>query len=322
MPPRALRRLGRAQRLALGAAQDAIDAWGGSPEPADDAAALVGTGLGCLGETAAFLENLVERDEREPSPTHFIHSVHNAAAAQIALCFGLRGETSTFSHGQISFELALWQALWLIRRGRSRQVVVVGVDELSPYAVAAGQARGWWRRDPAPLEPMAGGGLDGSLPGEGAAGLVLGPPAEGRARVDAVRVEPLLDPRLSRLDPRAEAGFIGDALAAAGRAPDGVDLFLLGANGDRRLDALYGDVARALAAAAPGARCGVFKHRCGEFCTAPAVGVALAARAVGEGRLPPEIRPLPGGEEPPGVSRVAVYHLHEAGYHSVCLVAS
>ena len=106
VPARTLRRLGRTQRLALGAAHGAMKDCGGVPDP-ESVAVSLGTGLGTLDETAAFLENLVEREEREPRPARFINSVHNAAAARAAMALGFRGENDTFVHECISFELAL-----------------------------------------------------------------------------------------------------------------------------------------------------------------------------------------------------------------------
>jgi len=280
LPARAQRRLGRAQRLALGAAQQALDACPQPPGPPEEVAVIVGTGLGCLGETAGFLENMVQQDEREPMPARFINSVHNAPAAQISIAFGFRGENLTFTHESISFELALWQALALLRAGRTRYALVVGVDEISPYTITALRER--------------------TTLGEGAAALLLGPAREGLPRLLAVRARPLAE---RRPDPSAEADFVRGALLAAGRAPEDVDLILCGSSADGVL----------------GIQRGTFGRLCGEFCTAPAVGFALAARGVREGRVPDGVL-LDGALDRP-LSSVAVYHLHEAGYQSIGLIA-
>ena len=320
LSPRALRRLGRAQRLALAAAERALDAAGEGNRPSDGGAVVVGTGLGCLGETAAFLENMVQLEGREPKPAAFIQSVHNAPAAQLAICFGLRGENQTFTHGAISFELALGHALWVLRAGRSRHVLAVGVDEASPYAITAGQEAGWLRREPEPLMPMAEASSRGTLPGEGAAGLLLGPPAPGVPRLAVVRARPLPHPDVRRVDPEAEVGLVRDALTAAGTSLERVDLLLLGANGFAASDQACAQAVRALRAEHPAMACGVYKHLCGEFGAAPALGVALAARSVREGALASQIRCLHGGGAARPVARAVVYHLHESGYHSVCVV--
>jgi len=322
LSPRAVRRMRRAQRLALAAAERALEAAGEANRPSDEGAVVVGTGLGCLGETAAFLENMVQLEEREPKPAAFIQSVHNAPAAQLAICFGLRGESQTFTHGAISAELALGHALWVLRAGRSRHVLAVGVDEASPYAITAGQEAGCLRREPEPLMPMGEASSGGTLPGEGAAGLLLGPPAPGVPRLAVARARPLPHPDVLRVDPAAEAAFIRDALGLAGISLDRVDLLLLGANGFGASDHACARVVRAVRAEHPGMACGVYKHLCGEFGAAPALGVALAARSVREGSVAGEIRCLHGGEAARPVATGVVYHLHESGYHSVCVVTS
>ena len=52
----------------------------------------VGTSVGAVGETAGFLENLIQGEGEHPKPTKFINSVHNAMATQIAIQFGFTGE--------------------------------------------------------------------------------------------------------------------------------------------------------------------------------------------------------------------------------------
>ncbi len=325
VPARALRRLGRTQRLALGAAHRAMEDCGGVPDP-ESVAVSLGTGLGTLDETAAFLENLVEGEEREPKPARFINSVHNAAAAQTAMAFGFRGENDTFVHESISFELALWQGCRLIETGRSRHVLAIGADELNPYFLLAGREYGWWRKDSAPLAPMDEPGRQGTLPGEGAAAFLIGRPGsdpEGKPlpRIAGIRVRPLKEESVRNVNPADEVEFIRGLLADAGVRLGHIDLYLFGANGRAASDAAYADVGRALSEAAGGGiRCGVFKQRCGEFCAAPAIGLALAVYTVRTGHVAPEIQCRgPDGAGRP-VSSVALYHLHETGYHSICLV--
>ena len=138
IPDARLRRLGRAQKLAVIAAERAVRPGADHAKPAGGMAVLVGTGLGELGQTSAFLENLDSKGEAEPKPACFVNSVHNALASQIALLLGCTAENHTFTHGFISFELALWQAMAALRSGRIEAAVVCGADEVSPYLLAAG----------------------------------------------------------------------------------------------------------------------------------------------------------------------------------------
>jgi 3-oxoacyl-(acyl-carrier-protein) synthase len=326
IPAGSLRRLGRAQRMALAAAHLAVKDSPVGLAAGEAGAVAAATGLGELGETAAFLENMIALGEREPRPACFVNSVHNSLASQIAMGLGLKGENHLFTHGPMSFELALWQALHVLGTGRAEQVLACGADSLSPYVLAAGRAFEWWRSDGAALAPMSEPPVAkrGTLPGEGAAALLLARPrpagpGERRARIAAVLARPL---HLPSFEAEAELGFMEQALAGARLALGEVGFVLFGANGDERLDAKYRQVALALASRL-GRQMpwGVYKHLCGEFCTASALGVALAAQIVRRGRVPDELaRPLAPAPDAP-VANVLVYHLSETGQHSVCVVS-
>src|SRR5207247_10722028 len=89
------RRLSRLVQMALLAARRSQSPdMPASSEPARRLAVAIGTGLGFLEDAGAFLENLISKDEREPMPARFANSVHNAAAAHIALDLAARGMNS------------------------------------------------------------------------------------------------------------------------------------------------------------------------------------------------------------------------------------
>src|SRR5690606_14663565 len=107
LPPEGTgRQGGRTGRLALALARQAL----GDEEPAPNTATIFGTGLGCLTETAAFVEHMNAAAEATPKPRMFAASVHNAIASRVALQFGARGECQTFSHGEVSFAHAVFAA--------------------------------------------------------------------------------------------------------------------------------------------------------------------------------------------------------------------
>jgi 3-oxoacyl-(acyl-carrier-protein) synthase len=325
--PNTLRRLGRAQRMALVAAHLAVQECA-ALEHRESVAVSVGTGLGALGETVGFLENMIEREEQEPKPTRFINSVHNSLASQIALTLGFRAENHTFTHQAISFELALWQALRVLHAGHAPRVLACGADELNPYIVAVGCRFGWWRQGAGRLEPMAPGRRKerGTLPGEGAAAFLLAPPSQASrtARIRTVRALPVDPRKLLRMDARHEVDFIERALCEVDAHVTDVDFLLLGANGDGPLDTAYAKVAQGLSSAVGRPlRWGVFKHLCGEYYTASAFGLAVAARMVREGHAPPGVEYAgPGCARERPISSVLLYCLSRAGYHSLCWVTS
>ncbi len=122
VPAAKLRRLGRAQVTALSAAiLAAKDADQDLPLNVNTAV-MVGTGLGEQEETGEFLRQMFLSGGQELRPARFINSVHNSIASNVAIFFGARAENYTFTHGAISFELALGGAIRAIQSGRADAV--------------------------------------------------------------------------------------------------------------------------------------------------------------------------------------------------------
>jgi 3-oxoacyl-(acyl-carrier-protein) synthase len=254
------RRLSRLVQMALVAARRSH-----TPDPAQRLAVAVGTGLGFLEDAAAFLENLISKDEREPMPARFPNSVHNAAAAQIAIDLGARGMNSAPTTGEISFESALWQGMCQLATGEADAALVGAVDELNKYPLSIGKRWGLW--------------TERTRPGEGAmvASLV-------RAETAPTPLAHVTAVRLGRYRRPFEAEREGDWIAAAIDLA-AVDVVLSGAKGWPALDENYTAVVAALSA-----RAGrtlehqTYKQLCGEFHAASAFGFSVAVDLVRRGK--------------------------------------
>ena len=328
-PPNRLRRLGRAQVLALTSAVLAVKDCTHPVPFGDRSAVVVGSGLGEQDETASFLRCMFATNEAELRPARFVNSVHNSMASQIAIFFGARGENNTFTHGAVSFELALESCLRSIRTGRADSVVVCGVDVLTPYAVTVGCAFGCWRAGDTTVDPMADAphADAGGLPGEGAASILLArpdiiPDAARIARIAAVAVK-ILDAPISHMDLAEATGFITDTIGYAGIHARDLSLAIFGANGDPELDAAYRKLEEALSAASGiPVPFGVYRHRCGDFHTASALGVSLAIDVVRTGLVPDAVmcrRPPRSGWSS---GKVLVCSLSLPRHLSVCVVTA
>ena len=103
LPAKVLRRLGRAQRLAMTAAHLALEDAGIGAGDREGIAVCLGTGMGELGHTYAFLENMIEWEEVEAKPAACINSVHNAIAGRSAIGLYGKGDTDTVIHGSPPF---------------------------------------------------------------------------------------------------------------------------------------------------------------------------------------------------------------------------
>ncbi len=138
-PKTALRRLDHFSRLALLAACQALEsggclALGRKGSRVDfgpgELGLVLATGYGATGTTFAFLDSILDDGDSLASPTLFSHSVHNAAAANIAMLLGITGPCLTVSQFELSFASALCSALVWLREGRVRAVLLGAVDEV------------------------------------------------------------------------------------------------------------------------------------------------------------------------------------------------
>lgn len=231
------------------------------PDPTQRLAVAIGTGFGFLEDAAAFLENLISKDEREPMPARFPNSVHNAAAAQVAIDLGARAMNSAPTNGEISFESALWQGMSQLAINEADVALVGAVDELNKYPLSIGQRWGFWTEQTKPGE----GAMIASLTREETATAPL-------ARVTAVRLGRYRRP----FNAEREAEWIASSVDLPR-----VDVVISGAKGAPMLDAYYATVVAALAARAGRAlEHQTYKQLCGEFHAASAFGFSVAVERV------------------------------------------
>ncbi|CAN5255636.1 hypothetical protein BH09SUM1_BH09SUM1_18630 [soil metagenome] len=294
-----MRRSGRTQLLALAAAAEAIAGAALTQLERDETAVLAGSGAGESNDTVEFLRNMIANDEAAPKPSKFINSVPSSVAGQIALEFGLRGETAVFMQHSASFEAALWQGLQTLRNGRVPFALVCGADAIERDVLAVGYARAWWRKDAANFDVAEDSKqVIGSIPGEGAAAFLLAPSgSHGRPVMGRVTVS--LPQHFPGIDPEREAAAIAAFLKSAGVSPRELAFVLTGANGNGVLGHSYRRVMEAAGLPVP-AR--TYKQTCGEFCAAASLGLFTA------------MRELPG----PGVA--LIYHLNGFRARTLMLV--
>ena len=223
LTPNQRRRLSRMVQMALIAARRSQ-----APDPAQRLAVALGTGFGCLEEGAVFIENFISNDGRAPMPSRFSGSVHNAAAAQVAIDLGAHAMNSAPTAGEISFECALWQGLHQLATDEADAALVGAVDELNKYPLSIGQRWGHWTEE--------------TRPGEGA--MVARLTRAERAFAPLARVTTVRLGRYRRpFDAEREADWIVTAVDLTA-----VDVVLSGAKGWPALDAKYSAVVAALSA--------------------------------------------------------------------------
>lgn len=255
----ALRRMSPVIRMGLACSKVCMQEAG--LDQAD--AILVGTGLGCVRDTAKFLNQVIDNQELLLNPTAFIQSTHNTVSGQIALLLNCRAHNLTFSQNSLSFETALLEALLLLKEEGFSNVLLGGLDELVEESYLLMRKNDCAR---------------GTL-GEGAGFFVLSDQASGKsmARVDALEMKQAL------ADGEDISASTLSFLSAAGLKPGDINVFISGRNGDERYDGLY-DKAEKLFDQALLVN---YKDLVGEYHTASAFAMYLAARMIAENNIPP-----------------------------------
>jgi 3-oxoacyl-[acyl-carrier-protein] synthase II len=259
LSPNQRRRLGRLIQMALIAARRSHQ-----PESGKRLAVAIGTGLGCLEDAEAFIENLIAKEEREPMPARFPNSVHNALASQVAIDQKATGLNSAPTVGEISFECGLWQVINQLAVGEADLGLAGAADELNDYTLSIGKRWGLWN--------------DRILPGEGAMVASV-------ARDDAAgeRIGMIETVRLGRyrrpFDPEVEAAWISSAVDLKT-----IEVLLTGAHGSAALEPLYQQlVSEVQRRRGVGLRHETYKDQCGEFHSASAFGFSRAVELVRKG---------------------------------------
>ena len=126
--PMLSRRMGMLMKRTLVTSLAAMDAAGNRQPDA----IITGTGLGCMESTERFLRKMLTEGESLLSPTDFMQSTHNTLSSLIAIQTGNHGYNCTWSHGNMSFESALVDAVVRMRLGQTGTALVGCHDECTP----------------------------------------------------------------------------------------------------------------------------------------------------------------------------------------------
>jgi 3-oxoacyl-[acyl-carrier-protein] synthase II len=139
LSPAERRRLDRSHRLAIAAAQDAIDDAADRPlPPADRCAVVCGVGLGATATYEAQHAALLDMGLRALSPLSIPLVMPSSAAALLSLRFGFRGPALTVSTACASGATAIGEGAELLRRGAADLVLAGGVDSMLTYNAICG----------------------------------------------------------------------------------------------------------------------------------------------------------------------------------------
>jgi 3-oxoacyl-[acyl-carrier-protein] synthase II len=130
VPKRNLRRIDHYSKMALLGSYLALeDAGIIDGNHRKNLGVIIASGYGSTRTIFSFLDSVMDDGDALASPTHFSHSVHNAAAAHVAMKLKAMGPNLTISQFEMSMPIAFLTALHWLATNRVDTILVGGVDE-------------------------------------------------------------------------------------------------------------------------------------------------------------------------------------------------
>ena len=302
IPAGALRRMGKAIRMGVGAAMPIIRQV--TPD-----GIIIGTANGGMEDCIKFLNQIIEYDEGLLTPGNFVGSTANAIAGQLGLIAKNHQYNITHVQSGLSFENALLDAALFVMENPSLQMLVGGVDEISDYNYNIDGLAGWYKQKAFTDPDFYKADSSGSIAGEGSAMfLVNGTSDNAIAKLDAIHFFHSTD---AAIIAKELSAFLQNHVTG-----DPVDLFLTGENGDSRYAHYYEAGEAVISEDTTIAR---YKHYCGEFPTSSAIAVWLAAQMKNTGTVPPHFIKKMSGEIAP--QKILIYNHYKATQQSFILLS-
>lgn len=302
---RAIRRMSKVIRIGVASAGMALKEAGlQKPD-----AIITGTAFGCLEDTGIFLTKMIDFKEEALNPTPFIQSTHNTIGSQVALLLQCLGYNQTYSHRAFSFENSLLDAQLTLEEQQAN-ILVGGVDEVTDASFDIIKRFGLYKDRPMSNLTLFTDRSHGVQQGEGATYFMMSGERQASSYAKLTDLATLYKPE--------EAVEITAAISALlqkhSLSANDIDLVLLGKNGHRQQDDFYDSIA---AEVFPSSATGVFKHLCGEYETASAFALWVAAKILKTGSVPATISTTTKNPR-----RILIYNQYLGSHHSFILLES
>ncbi|MCO5268999.1 MAG: beta-ketoacyl synthase chain length factor [Brumimicrobium sp.] len=305
IPAGALRRMSTSVKSGVLASKFAMEEAGVTELDA----IITGTGLGCIQDSEKFLTSLLDNDEQYLTPTSFIQSTHNTVAGQIALGLQCKAYNVTYVNGGASFSSALLDGLMKIQNHKSN-VLIGGTDELSNYTNFLYRSIHHYKDEGKAPGNILKERSVGCVPSEGSVFFVLSDQLQSSSYAELVDVTQRNRVSNDKLKP-----FIEQFLAYNNLSLEDIDLILLGNNGDSQFDDAY-DIVEQETPQIPKA---FYKHLFGDFMTAPAVSLWIAAKILKTQHLPEILLKDKANIQTP-IRTILMYNQYRGKDHSLMLV--
>jgi 3-oxoacyl-(acyl-carrier-protein) synthase len=167
--PMQLRRLSRMLRIGASAAMICVKDGGNAPVHN----LITATGYGFLRDTARFLNEMLEQQEEDVTPTFFMQSTYNALAGLVALTFKSQGYNSNHVSRGWAFEAALHDAMMQLDKKETDHFLIGAYDEADDTMYKINSRAGHYKKEHISNSKLFDQPSGGTIQGEGAAFFLL-----------------------------------------------------------------------------------------------------------------------------------------------------
>lgn len=271
---------------------------------------ITGTGMGCIEDSDKFLKAIIDNNEEFLTPTSFIQSTHNTVGAQIALGLECKGYNFTYVNGAVSFESALLDATLQLENEEATSALVGGIDEMTDYTQSLFKLAGFIKEDGKAPYPILGSTTPAAVFSEGASFFVLEDKKIATTYAEVVDIQ-----IINRLEKIQVAPKAIQFLRQNGLILHDIDAVVLGFNGDVSFDGYYKELAREFAFTPQI----YYKHLGGEYNTASAFGLYVAANVLKLQEIPQQLKV--NEVEKPSYHKILLYNQYRGIDHSFVLLS-
>jgi 3-oxoacyl-(acyl-carrier-protein) synthase len=307
--PRQIRRMSRIIRMGVAAAMECLHEAGVKVPDA----IITGTAYGCLEDTNSFLSKMVEFNEELLTPTAFIQSTHNTIGAQIGLMLQCNNYNNAFVHRGFSFESALLDGMLLLRENDAANVLVGAIDEITNTSHTILNRLGLYKQGPVSNLDIYKTKTKGTIAGEGAAFFLLANESSSNdyAKLDGLHT--FYKPEgITEIEKQITSFLDKHAVNI-----NDIDLIITGKNGDGGKDKIYEQLGQTVFKTKDAIN---YKHLCGEYPTAAAFAMWMAAVIIKSGKVPAALNYI--GPSDKRFKRILIYNHYQGTHHSLSLLSA
>lgn len=274
-------------------------------------AIITGTGLGLVGDTEKFLNQVLDYNEEFLAPTAFIQSTHNTISGQVAIALQCFNYNNTYSHRGFSFESALLDGMLLIKDKDAENVLVGGFDEVTPEHHSIVKKTRWVKNETIKSLELLDHKTQGTIVGEGVGFFSLtGEKENTYARIKDIKT-------IYKPESKEEIETkISQFLNENDLTKDDIDLVILGFNGNVDTDDIYYHLADNYF----DTNYAYFKHLSGDYHTVGTFALWLAANTIKHQKVPEVARFRKENFTEKPIKNVLVYNHFREVDHSIFLL--